>query len=90
MTRRPMARRSVRVDSALWSRALEVADERGETVSDVVRRALLRYVGGRPASVPAPLTRPPDGSTVDNAAGERRATGGAPVTSGDGAQINAG
>ncbi len=35
--------RAVRVDDALWHAAQARADERGETVSDVIRRALRRY-----------------------------------------------
>lgn len=36
--------RSVRVEDELWTAAREVAKERGETLSDVVRDALARYV----------------------------------------------
>lgn len=36
--------RSIRVEEALWAAALEKADERGESVSEVIRRALRRYV----------------------------------------------
>jgi hypothetical protein len=36
--------RNVRVPDDLWVAAQAKADERGETVSDVVRRALERYV----------------------------------------------
>jgi hypothetical protein len=36
--------RNVRVADRLWLAAQAKADERGETVSDVVRRALERYV----------------------------------------------
>lgn len=36
--------RVVRVDDALWRAAQERAAERGEHVSDVIRRALARYV----------------------------------------------
>lgn len=35
--------RAVRVDGALWRAAQERARENGETVSDVIRRALRRY-----------------------------------------------
>lgn len=35
--------RSVRVEDALWHAALARAAERGESVSDVIRRALVRY-----------------------------------------------
>lgn len=36
--------RNVRVPDELWQAALLKAQDRGETVSDVVRRALERYV----------------------------------------------
>lgn len=36
--------RSVRVDEALWEAAKARAAERGETVTDVIARALRRYV----------------------------------------------
>ncbi len=36
--------RGVRISDALWHAAQARADERGETVSDVIRRALKRYV----------------------------------------------
>lgn len=36
--------RAVRVDDTLWQAAQVKAAERGETVSDVIRRALERYV----------------------------------------------
>jgi predicted HicB family RNase H-like nuclease len=36
--------RTVRVDDALWHAAQAKAAERGESVSDVIRRALTRYV----------------------------------------------
>ena len=36
--------RTVRVDDALWDAATKVAQARGESVSDVVRRSLRRYV----------------------------------------------
>ena len=36
--------RNVRVSDELWRAALAKAEERGETVADVVRRALERYV----------------------------------------------
>ena len=35
--------RSIRIEDALWQRAQERAAERGETVSDAVRRFLERY-----------------------------------------------
>lgn len=36
--------RNVRIEDDLWSAAQEKAAERGESVSDVIRRALIRYV----------------------------------------------
>lgn len=36
--------RAVRVEAELWEAAKEKAAARGETVSDVIRRALQRYV----------------------------------------------
>lgn len=36
--------RAVRIEDALWQAAQAKAAERGETVSDVIRRALQRYV----------------------------------------------
>jgi predicted HicB family RNase H-like nuclease len=37
-------RRTIRVDDELWLSAVVKAAERGESVSDVIRRALERYV----------------------------------------------
>lgn len=37
-------RRSIRVTDALWEAALSKAETKGESVSDVIRRALERYV----------------------------------------------
>jgi predicted CopG family antitoxin len=37
-------RHTVRVKDDLWNAALAKAEERGESVSDVIRRALERYV----------------------------------------------
>ena len=42
--RDPMQIRSVRVSEALWLAALEQADERNENLSEVIRKALERYV----------------------------------------------
>ena len=36
--------RAVRIGDALWNAAQQRAKERGESVSDVIRRALTRYV----------------------------------------------
>lgn len=41
---------SVRVPEDLWQAALRVAHDRGETVADVIRRALERYVRAHPSS----------------------------------------
>jgi negative regulator of replication initiation len=40
-------RRTIRVDDELWFSAVVKAAERGESVSDVIRRALERYVQQR-------------------------------------------
>lgn len=37
-------RRSIRVDDELWDAALSKADDRGETLSQVIRAALEAYV----------------------------------------------
>lgn len=41
-------KRGVRVDDELWEAAKRVAADRGETVSDVIVRALKRYVRAHP------------------------------------------
>jgi predicted transcriptional regulator len=40
----PRKMRTVRVEDELWTEAQRVAAERGETLSDVIRDALARYV----------------------------------------------
>jgi hypothetical protein len=40
-------RRTIRVPDALWDAAAAKAEENGESVSDVIRRALERYVRRR-------------------------------------------
>lgn len=40
----PMVMRSIRVPERLWADAKAKADERGESISDVVREALERYL----------------------------------------------
>jgi hypothetical protein len=40
----PMVMRSIRVPLKLWQAAKDLADERQENISDVVRDALERYV----------------------------------------------
>jgi len=44
MTRKPMVPKAVRVPDELWRAAQAKADERGEYLSEVIRRALERYV----------------------------------------------
>ena len=44
MPRDPMQLRSVRVPEALWLAALEQADERNENLSEIIRKALEKYV----------------------------------------------
>lgn len=41
--------RTVRVSDELWQAAQRVAADRGETVTDVIIRALTRYVRDHPA-----------------------------------------
>lgn len=41
-------RRSVRIDDEAWNAAKKAADERGETLSDVIRAALVEYVDTEP------------------------------------------
>jgi antitoxin component of RelBE/YafQ-DinJ toxin-antitoxin module len=42
--------RAIRIDDELWDAAKKVAADRDETVSDVIRRALERYVRDWPAN----------------------------------------
>ena len=42
--REPRKARAVRVEDELWDAAKDKADERGETLSEVIRAALERYV----------------------------------------------
>ena len=44
MTRPPRKPRSVKVEDELWAAALAKADERGEVLSEEIRRFLARYV----------------------------------------------
>jgi hypothetical protein len=37
-------RRSIRIADALWEATVAKAEQRGETVADVIRKALERYV----------------------------------------------
>jgi len=41
-------RRTVRVSDEVWEAAQRVAADRGETVTDVIVRALIRYVRDHP------------------------------------------
>jgi antitoxin component of RelBE/YafQ-DinJ toxin-antitoxin module len=43
MVREPKRNRVIRVPDTLWARARQRADERGETVSEAVRKFLERY-----------------------------------------------
>lgn len=43
MSSRGTIHRTVRIDGELWSAALAVAKERGENLSEVIRRALIEY-----------------------------------------------
>ena len=43
MPKKPMKSRVIRVSDDLWARAKKRADERGETVSEAVRKFLERY-----------------------------------------------
>ena len=43
MTREPMKSRVIRVPESLWQAAMKRADEKGETVSEAVRKFLERY-----------------------------------------------
>ena len=40
-------RRTIRIPDALWDAAVAKAEEHGESVSDVIRKALERYVRRR-------------------------------------------
>ena len=42
--KQPMTMHAIRVPESLWQAAKERADERDEVLSDVIRRALERYV----------------------------------------------
>lgn len=43
MPKEPMKARPIRVSDTLWSAAKKRADEKGETVSEAVRKFLERY-----------------------------------------------
>ena len=36
--------RTVRVSSEIWFKAMDIAKDRGETLTDVIVRALVRYI----------------------------------------------
>jgi predicted HicB family RNase H-like nuclease len=42
--------RTVRIEDGLWKAAQEAAAERGDNLSDVIRRALTSYINERPQS----------------------------------------
>ena len=44
MTRPPRKPRSVKVEDDLWAAALAKADERGEVLSEEIRKFLTRYI----------------------------------------------
>jgi len=44
MAKEPKKNRVIRVQDSLWERAQKKADEKGETVSEAVRKFLERYV----------------------------------------------
>lgn len=43
MSKEPMEKKAIRVPERLWRAAMKRADERGETVSEAVRKFLERY-----------------------------------------------
>jgi predicted DNA-binding protein len=45
--KQPMVMRSIRVPERLWNEAKAKADDAGESISDVVREALERYLRRR-------------------------------------------
>lgn len=44
MGKQPKVVRNIRVEQQLWDDAKAAADENDETISDVIRRALIQYV----------------------------------------------
>lgn len=44
MAKPPMVQKTYRVPKALYERAMELAEEREESISDVIREALEKYV----------------------------------------------
>lgn len=47
MPKQPKIVRTVRVPADLWQAAKDRADQRGETVTDVIIRALVNYTKGK-------------------------------------------
>jgi metal-responsive CopG/Arc/MetJ family transcriptional regulator len=43
-------RRTVRIEDGLWQEAQEKAADRGDNLSDIIRRALASYINERPQS----------------------------------------
>ena len=41
---RGTTRRTVRIGDGLWDKAKELADENGDNLSEVIRRALVEYI----------------------------------------------
>lgn len=44
MPKEPMKQHPIRIPDGLWSAAKKRADERGETVSEAIRKFLERYI----------------------------------------------
>jgi len=44
MAKQPMIARQIRVPASIWEAAKEIAEQNDETISDVVRRAITKYV----------------------------------------------
>ena len=57
MSRKPMVPKAVRVPDELWRAAQAKADERGEYLSEVIRKALERYVARKGAVMTREPTR---------------------------------
>lgn len=64
VARPPRKNRNLRVEDALWDPAMEIAEARGEVLSEVMRADLARYVARhkhllKPADVDKPASPPP-------------------------------
>jgi hypothetical protein len=57
--------RAVRVEDELWDAAMVIATERGETLSDIMRDALRRYVKRYRVIPPDPCIAPPGNLCTD-------------------------